>query len=59
MDRYFSFIAAAQTVAQNNAGVTFVNPFTSYDATGLSTDNLHPNDKGYAAIAAYVATKVP
>lgn len=59
MTRYNSFISAAQTVAQNNAGVYFVNPFNTYDATGLSYDHLHPNDAGYAAIAAYVAGQIP
>ena len=58
MTRYFSFITAAQTVANNNPGVYFVNPFNSYDATGLA-DGLHPNDAGYAAIAKYVASLVP
>ena len=58
MARYNSFISAAQTVAQNNAGVYFVNPFNTYDATELS-DHLHPNDAGYAAIAAYVAVQTP
>jgi lysophospholipase L1-like esterase len=58
MTRYFSFITAAQTVANNNAGVYFVNPFNSYDATGLA-DGLHPNDAGYAAIANYVDSLIP
>ena len=58
MTRYFSFITAAQTVANSNAGVYFVNPFNSYDATELA-DGLHPNDAGYAAIANYVASLIP
>jgi lysophospholipase L1-like esterase len=58
MTRYNSFITAAQTVAKNNVGVYFVNPFNTYDATELS-DTLHPNDAGYAAIAKYVASLVP
>jgi lysophospholipase L1-like esterase len=58
MTRYFSFITAAQTVANNNAGVYFVNPFNSYDATELA-DGLHPNDAGHAAIANYVASLIP
>jgi len=56
--RYNSFIAAAQTVAQNNTGVYFVNPFNAYDANSL-IDNLHPGDAGYAAIADFVASQVP
>jgi len=58
MPRYNSFITAAQTVAQNNAGVYFVNPFNTYNATEMS-DNVHPNDAGYAAIANYVASQIP
>lgn len=58
MTRYFSFIAAAQTVANNNAGVHFVNPYNTYDASGLA-DGLHANDAGHAAIAAYVASLIP
>lgn len=58
MNRYFSFIAAAQTVANNNAGVYFVNPFDTYDATELA-DGLHANDAGHLAIAKYVASLVP
>ena len=58
MARYNSFITAAQTVANNNAGVYFVNPFNTYDATGLA-DGLHANDAGHAAIAKYVASIVP
>jgi len=56
--RYNSFITAAQTVAQNNTGVYFVNPFNAYDATNL-IDNVHPDDAGYAAIATFVASQVP
>ena len=59
MTRYNSFILAAQTVSQNNPGVYFVNPFNSYGASGLSSDTVHPNDAGYAAIANYVASIVP
>ncbi len=58
MTRYNSFIAAAQTVANNNAGVYFVNPFNTYDATELA-DGLHANDAGHLAIAQYVASLVP
>jgi lysophospholipase L1-like esterase len=58
MTRYFSFITAAQTVANNNPGVYFVNPFNSYDATALS-DGIHPNDAGHAAIAKYVDSLIP
>lgn len=58
MSRYYSFIAAAQTVAGNNAGVYFVNPFNTYDATGMA-DQVHANDKGHAAIATYVASLIP
>ena len=58
MSRYDSFITAAQTVAQNNTGVNFVNPFDTYDATNLF-DNLHPNDAGYAAIASFVGSQLP
>ena len=58
MTRYFSFISAAQTVANNNTGVYFVNPFDTYDATGLA-DGIHANDKGHAAIANYVASLIP
>jgi lysophospholipase L1-like esterase len=58
MTRYFSFITAAQSVANNNAGVYFVNPFNSYDATELA-DGLHPNDAGYGAIANYVDSLIP
>jgi hypothetical protein len=59
MTRYSSFIAAAQAVAKNNAGVYFVNPFNAYDATMEIGDAVHPNDAGYAAIATYVASQVP
>ncbi|WP_426667190.1 SGNH/GDSL hydrolase family protein [Mucilaginibacter sp. McL0603] len=58
MTRYYSFITAAQTVANNNVGVYFVNPFNTYDITGLA-DGLHANDAGHAAIAKYVASLVP
>jgi lysophospholipase L1-like esterase len=58
MTRYHSFIAAAQTVANNNAGVYFVNPFNTYDINGLA-DGLHANDAGHAAIAQYVASLIP
>ena len=58
MTRYNSFIAAAQTVANNNAGVHFVNPFNCYDKNGLA-DGLHANDAGHAAIATYVASLIP
>jgi lysophospholipase L1-like esterase len=56
--RYRSFIAAAQTVASNNVGVYFVNPFDTYDETGMN-DWLQPNDIGHAAIAALAAKLVP
>ena len=58
MARYNSFIAAAQTVAGNNAGVYFVNPFNCYDKNELA-DGLHANDAGHLAIAKYVASLVP
>ena len=58
MTRYFSFIAAAQTVASNNAGVHFINPFNVYDASGQA-DGLHANDAGHAALAKYVASLIP
>jgi lysophospholipase L1-like esterase len=58
MTRYYSFITAAQTVANNNAGVYFVNPFNTYGANELA-DGLHANDAGHAAIAEYVASLVP
>lgn len=58
MTRYNAFITAAQTVAGNNAGVYFVNPFNTYDLTGMA-DQIHANDKGHAAIAAYVASLIP
>jgi lysophospholipase L1-like esterase len=58
MSRYESFITAAQTVAQNNTGVKFVNPFNTYDETNMF-DNLHPNDAGYASIASFVGAQVP
>jgi lysophospholipase L1-like esterase len=58
MTRYFSFIAAAQTVAGNNTGVYFVNPFNTYGLAELA-DGLHANDAGHAAIAAYVGSLVP
>jgi lysophospholipase L1-like esterase len=58
MGRYYSFIAAAQTVANNNAGVYFINPFNVYDASGQA-DGLHANDEGHAALAAYVASLIP
>jgi len=57
MRRYYSFIAASQTVAGNNNGVHFVNPFNTYDASGLA-DGLHANDAGHAAIAQYVASLI-
>jgi lysophospholipase L1-like esterase len=57
MRRYNAFIAASQTVANNNQGVYFVNPFNTYDATGLA-DGLHANDAGHAAIAQYVASLI-
>jgi lysophospholipase L1-like esterase len=58
MRRYYSFMAAAQTVANNNAGVYFINPFNTYDVSGL-TDGLHANNAGHAAIAEYVASLIP
>lgn len=58
MTRYNSFITAAQNVASKNAGVYFVNPFNTYDATGLD-DGIHANDAGHAAIAKYVASLIP
>jgi len=58
MRRYNSFIAAAQNVANSNAGVYFVNPFNAYDASELA-DGLHANDAGHEAIAEYVASLVP
>jgi lysophospholipase L1-like esterase len=58
MSRYDLFITAAQTVAQNNPGVKFVNPFNTYDGNNMS-DNLHPNDIGYASIASFVGSQVP
>jgi len=57
MARYFSFITAAQTVANNNAGVYFVNPFDSYDATELS-DGLHPNEEGYRKLGEFISDHI-
>ena len=58
MKRYFSFIAAAQTVAGNNEGVHFINPFNVYDASGQA-DGIHANDAGHYALANYVASLIP